>query len=184
MLQSTNRLGAGMGVREKVTQLIQPVEQSHHAVAEAAQPPYRPPFRQVLAAVGLNEHALASETVTVPTAALMRLLGAAMAGAEVDEIWYLDRYPDVHAAILAGATPSATVHFRAAGYREGRLPGPLPFDAGFYFDTYKDLAGAFSRTDTEALRHHYETRGYLEGRAGVRYQLGAAERWAAGLARD
>ena len=169
-----------MAARETITRLLQP-----QGSAPAPEPePYRPPFRQVLASLGLTEQSLQGETVTLPTQALLHLVAEAFARTEVQEAWYLDRYPDVHAALLAGRTQSATAHFRRAGYREGRLPAPLPFDAGFYFDTYKDLAAAFDRTDVQALRHHYETRGYLEGRAGVRQHFAVAGGWADGRPPD
>ena len=169
-----------MAAQEKITRLSRP--ESGRAASEPA--PYRPPFHQVLASFGLTEQALAAETVTLPVPALLRVLAAAFATAEVDEGWYLDRYPDVHAAILAGRTPSASAHFRAAGYREGRLPGPLPFDPEFYFDTYKDIAAAFDRTDAEGLKHHYETRGYGEGRAGIRSHFQDAGRFAGSVPPD
>ena len=175
-----------MTASQRVTGLVQPAGQPFSAAASGLPPdePYRPPFRQVVASLGLTEHALQAESVTFPVRALVRLLTEAFAGAEVDEAWYLDRYPDVHAALLAGRTTSAAAHFRAAGFFEGRLPGPLPFDPDFYVDTYQDIASAFDRTDVKGLRHHYETCGYLEGRAGVRQHFEAAGRWVGGPPRD
>ena len=172
-----------MAVAQKLRRFEQP-DQATDDAANAPTRPYQPPFRQVLALLGLTETALQAETVTIAVPDLLRVMNEAFVGVEVDEAWYLDRYPDVHAAILAGRTPSAAAHFRAAGFREGRLPGPLPFDAAYYFETYKDLASAFDRTDTDALRHHYETRGYQEGRAGLQQHFGPAARWAGGLQRD
>ncbi len=169
-----------MARQEKVTRLSRP----ENGRAGPDVPPYRPPFHQVLASLGFSEQELQAETINVSVPILLRVLAEAFATAEVDEGWYLDRYPDVHAAILAGRTPSAAAHFRAAGYREGRLPGPLPFDPEFYFDTYKDLATTFDRTDAEGLRHHYETQGYLEGRAGVRSHFHDAGRFTGGPTRD
>ncbi len=174
-----------MAARGQVTQLMKSASQPQLSeIGQQDGEPYRPPFRQVLASLGLTAQSLQAETVTVPVSQLLRLVAEAFAAADVDEAWYIDRYPDVHAAILAGRTPSATAHFRAAGYREGRLPHPLPFDPDFYFATYTDLAAAFERTDYKGLQHHYETRGYLEGRAGVEQHFQAAGRWAGGLPRD
>ena len=140
-----------------------------------------PPFPRILGALGLDQAALLAETVTIPVAGLLRLLGEALRQVEVDESWYAERYPDVHAAILAGDTPSAAAHFRLAGYREGRLPRKPAFDAAYYFDRYKDLAGAFDRTDASGLLYHYETQGYFEGRAGIPEHSSAAELWRRGL---
>lgn len=143
----------------------------------AASDLYLPPIQQVLAVLGLSDADLQSEKVTIPTEALVRLLGEVLRHVEVDEAWYLERYPDVHGAILSGDVKSAQTHFRLAGYREGRLPRELPFDAIFYFEKYKDLADAFERTDVAGLRHHYETRGFYEGRAGKPEHFLDAERW-------
>ncbi len=107
----------------------------------------------------------------------MALLREYLKTSFVEESWYIETYPDVYAAILAGRTSSAAAHFRAAGYREGRLPGRLPFDAGFYYTHYKDLATTFHASDTEGLQRHYETRGYFEGRAGISEHRGEAEHW-------
>lgn len=173
-----------MAARAKITRLVQPDSHLQDSRSEQAARGYLPPFRRVLETLGLAEQALQAETVTVSASALMRVLDETWAYIEVDEAWYLDRYPDVHAAILAGRTPSASAHFRAAGYREGRHPGPPPFDPDFYFDTYKDLATTFDRRDLKGLRHHYETRGYYEGRAGVAHHFQAAGRWACHLSID
>jgi hypothetical protein len=99
----------------------------------------------------------------------------------VHEAWYCERYPDVHAAILAGNVKSAAVHFRTAGYREGRHPAKLAFDPEFYFDQYKDIAASFERSDSAGLQRHFETKGYFEGRAGVAEHFNEAERWRTGL---
>ncbi len=172
-----------MAVHENLARLNQPGSRRESRRAVPSDEAYRPPFRQLLSVLGVDEKSLQAETVSVPVPALLRLLGEILV-AEVDEAWYLDRYPDVHAAILAGRTPSAAVHFRAAGYREGRLPGPLPFDPAFYFDQYKDIAAAFDRADAKGLQHHYETRGYFEGRVGVRHHLQDADRFSCDVPRD
>jgi hypothetical protein len=41
---------------------------------------------------------------------------------EVDELWYLETYPDVAAAIPNGEIASATEHFEKVGAIEGRAP--------------------------------------------------------------
>ncbi len=138
---------------------------------------YLPPFKHILTLLGLNDVDLRTEKVSVYAKALLLLLAEVLRYVEVDESWYLERYPDVRAAVLSGDTTSARFHFAAAGYREGRLPRELPFDAAYYFDQYKDLANTFGRSDVAALRHHYETNGFFEGRAGVPEHFLDAERW-------
>jgi hypothetical protein len=142
---------------------------------------YLPPFQQVLALLGITDLDLQSPKVTVSSHGLMCLLQEALADVEVDEAWYNERYPDVYAAILAGNVKSAAVHFRTAGYREGRHPARLAFDPDFYYDQYKDIGSNFDRADAAGLQRHFETRGYFEGRAGVAEHFNEAERWRAGL---
>ena len=43
---------------------------------------------------------------------------------EFDEAWYLERYPDVRAAIQAELIPSGREHYRRHGRGEGRKPVP------------------------------------------------------------
>jgi hypothetical protein len=45
---------------------------------------------------------------------------------EVDETWYLARYPDVRQALASGPAKSAQEHFWRFGYREGRFPTRAP----------------------------------------------------------
>jgi MoaA/NifB/PqqE/SkfB family radical SAM enzyme len=47
-----------------------------------------------------------------------------LAESVVDEIWYLQAYPDVRVAIENGAFQSASHHYRVHGSAEGRLPSP------------------------------------------------------------
>jgi chromosome segregation ATPase len=46
------------------------------------------------------------------------------AEAGFNEIWYLERYPDVKNAVMAGKVPSGRWHFEARGRAEGRLGRP------------------------------------------------------------
>jgi MoaA/NifB/PqqE/SkfB family radical SAM enzyme len=56
--------------------------------------------------------------------ALMSGLRALLAKPVVDEIWYLQAYPDVRAAIENGTFQSGSHHYRVHGSTEGRLPSP------------------------------------------------------------
>ena len=44
---------------------------------------------------------------------------------EFDEDWYLERYPDVRAAVRAELLPSGREHYRLHGRAEGRQPAPV-----------------------------------------------------------
>jgi hypothetical protein len=138
---------------------------------------YFPPFQQVLQILGISRLDLNAKQVKVSTSGLIYLLTGVLNQVHVDEEWYTTKYPDVHAAVLSGDTPSAATHFRETGYLEGRLPFRLPFDPQFYFEQYKDLATVFHRDDEEALENHYQTKGYHEGRAGIREHFRQAEEW-------
>jgi hypothetical protein len=144
---------------------------------------YCPPPQLVLRALGLTAQDLESSSVTISVFALKRLLSEVLTHVSVDERWYADRYPDVHAATLAGDIASPAAHFKASGYLEGRLPTALAFDPLYYFATYPDLATVFDASDTAGLRRHFETKGYFEGRAGIAAHFADAQRWrsAAGL---
>jgi hypothetical protein len=145
--------------------------------AEISTEHYSPPVGQIFAVLGISQAELNGPTVRVSVAGLRYLISEIAKQLTVDEQWYLERYPDVQAAVLAGDVPSARVHFQEAGFLEGRLPRPLSFDPDFYYEKYSDLTGAFQKDDAEGLRRHFETRGYFEGRAGVAMHFVEAERW-------
>lgn len=144
---------------------------------------YFPPPQLVLKALGLTAQDLESENVKISVFALKRLLSEVLAYVPVNDRWYADKYPDVHAATLAGDIESPAAHFKVSGYLEGRLPGALAFDPQYYFTTYPDLATVFDASDSVGLRRHFETKGYYEGRAGIAAHFADAQRWrsAAGL---
>jgi hypothetical protein len=142
---------------------------------------YLPPYRHLLGVLGVDHLDLKSKSVSVSVEGLVFLLCSVLSNVRVDEAWYLERYVDVKAAILAGDTQSASYHFRTSGYLEGRLPYQLPFDSDYYFKQYADLAATYDSTDSKGLRAHFESKGYYEGRVGVPEQFGDAERWWAAL---
>lgn len=138
---------------------------------------YTPPVSQIFAALEVSETALNGASAQVSVTGLRFLIAEIVKQMTVDDRWYLERYPDVHAAVLAGDVASAREHFETTGFLEGRLPRPLSFDPVFYYEKYADLAGAFEKDDTEGLRRHFETTGYFEGRAGTSGHFADAERW-------
>jgi len=145
--------------------------------AEISTDMYSPPATRIFAVLGISQAELDSGVVQVSVAGLRCLIGEIVKQLEVDEQWYLKRYPDVQAAVLAGDVLNASQHFQEAGFIEGRLPRQLSFDPGFYYEKYSDLQNAFQKEDVEGLRRHFETKGYSEGRAGILAHFTEAERW-------
>lgn len=92
---------------------------------------------------------------------LIRLL---LAGIEVDEAWYLQRYPDIAEAVQAGTITSAKGHFLHNGYFEGRLPFAIMVDEDWYFSQYPEIAEAVRQGIVESAQKHFDEHGYKEGR--------------------
>jgi hypothetical protein len=82
----------------------------------------------------------------------------------VDEKWYLDRYPDVKAAIQAGKYKVGYEHFMQNGYREGRVPRNFNVDEAWYLATYPDVAEAIKSGRVKSAYDHFIQNGYGEGR--------------------
>jgi hypothetical protein len=91
----------------------------------------------------------------------LRLL---LAGANVDDDWYLAQNPDIAQAIEAGTTKSAKQHFVAHGYFEGRLPFPIFVDERWYLQQNPDVAENVRKGIAESAQRHFELDGYQEGR--------------------
>ena len=98
------------------------------------------------------------------------------------ERWYLERYPDVAAAVAEKAFRSGFDHFVTSGYADDFAPTPMRVDSGWYFDTYPDARSGdgtsspdSSPVDVEgdALRH-YLRQG---ARAGRSPHIAFAESW-------
>ena len=79
----------------------------------------------------------------------------------MDETWYLQRYPDVKAALRAGRSPMD--HFIASGYSEGRQPMRPSVDAGWYLRTYASARRDVDAGKAESAADHYLRTGYAQG---------------------
>lgn len=94
---------------------------------------------------------------------------------EFDEVWYLEKYPDVAQAVQNGDMPSGRVHYIRYGREEGRLG--FAFDPDWYAATYPLAAAEASGADPLVLRQHYlaagRFRGYLAHRNSTRPQNAA-----------
>ncbi len=142
---------------------------------------YLPPVPLVLHGLGIDAAALDQDKVVVSACYLTFLLNRLTKAAPVDEGFYTKLYPDVHAALQAGAIATAANHFTSSGAAECRLGAPVGFDPVFYYDHYKDLAARFAADDHDALWRHYYSQGYREGRAANAAQLAEAQAWRAGI---
>lgn len=87
-----------------------------------------------------------------------------LAGVEVDEEWYLQKYEDIGRAVQAGQIASAKRHFIDDGYFEGRMPGPVTVDEDWYLKEYPDVAESVRRGDFRSAQQHFAEEGYREGR--------------------
>jgi hypothetical protein len=87
-----------------------------------------------------------------------------IASVDVDEIWYIDTYPDVGEAIRRGTHATASDHFRQLGYYEERLPFCPEVDEEFYLTEYPDVLEACERGDVLNATAHFVASGYREGR--------------------
>jgi hypothetical protein len=87
-----------------------------------------------------------------------------LAGIEIDEAWYLDRYPDIADAIENGIVTSAQQHFVNDGYFEGRQPFPMHVNERWYLMNNTGVADFVRQGKMESGQRHFEENGYKEGR--------------------
>ena len=85
-------------------------------------------------------------------------------GVEVDEAWYLDRYPDIAEAIENGVVASAKQHFVTDGYFEGRRPFPMRVNERWYLMNNTGVADYVRQGKLESGQQHFDENGYQEGR--------------------
>ncbi len=124
---------------------------------------YLPPFGKIKA---LMDIASENGKLTVDTsyAAFRGMISAVLSAIEVDEAWYLDKYPDVAAGIQAGKVTSARDHFLHNGYFEGRLPFAMKVDERWYLTENPAVADHVRSGRLESGQQHFEHDGYREGR--------------------
>ncbi len=93
-----------------------------------------------------------------------RVLADSIAGIFVDEVWYLDNYPDVREGVENGDFKDAADHYRTVGYIEHRMPHEVHVDEPWYLEHYPDVAVAVQKGFFSSGRAHYYQLGYREGR--------------------
>lgn len=99
------------------------------------------------------------------------ILGTSQKIGTFDEGYYLNRYPDVAAAVKAGAVGSGLEHWLEFGEKEGRQAinsGQNPFyDEGAYLAANPDVAAAVRSGAYSSGYAHFLVFGKVEGRISV-----------------
>lgn len=95
---------------------------------------------------------------------LIQMMRQIIIGVEVDEPWYLERYPDIAEAIAQGLVQSPRLHFVNDGYFEGRLPFPILVDERYYLAQNTEVADYVRKGMLESGQQHFDENGYAEGR--------------------
>ena len=124
---------------------------------------YMTPFNRIK-----NMVTVASEkgklTVNASYDEFLAMIRAVLSTIEVDEAWYLEKYPDVVAGIQAGKVASAQDHFMHNGYFEGRMPFPIKVDERWYLTENPAVADFVRAGRLESGQQHFDHDGYKEGR--------------------
>lgn len=94
----------------------------------------------------------------------VNMLRRMIAGVEVDERWYLERYPDIADAIQKGVVSSAQQHFVNDGYFEGRQPFAIHVNERWYLTQNAGVADYVRQGKLESGQQHFDENGYNEGR--------------------
>ncbi|MGA3400187.1 MAG: hypothetical protein ABSC95_13290 [Acetobacteraceae bacterium] len=124
---------------------------------------YLPPFNKIKARVHIaNEKG--ELTVNASYEEFRGMLSAVLSVIEVDEPWYLAKYPDVVEGIKAGKVRSAQDHFVHNGYFEGRLPFAIKVDERWYLTQNPAVADQIRSGLLESGQQHFDHDGYREGR--------------------
>ena len=83
---------------------------------------------------------------------------------QLDEQWYLQKYPDVRQAIAKKIVKDAKEHFTRFGYFEHRLPYHIKVQEDWYLEQYPDIRKAIEQKELKSGQEHFETVGFREGR--------------------
>lgn len=95
---------------------------------------------------------------------LVALIRQIIIGVEIDEKWYLERYPDIADAISQGLVMSPRLHFVNDGYFEGRMPFPIKVEERYYLRENSGVADYIRKGLLESGQQHFDENGYKEGR--------------------
>lgn len=124
---------------------------------------YLPPFDVVKGSMAIE--AVGGELrVSGSYEEFVNLVRRMIAGIEVDEKWYLERYPDIAEAIERGIVVSAQQHFASDGYFEGRQPFPIQVNERWYLTQNTGVADHVRQGQLKSGQQHFDENGYKEGR--------------------
>jgi hypothetical protein len=112
----------------------------------------------------VDGRAAADAEVKVSLSDLRQVLHVALSGVQVDEAWYLAQDPALSRDVQSGKFRSATEHYIAHGYLEGRLPSKPIVDERTYLQNNQDVAQAVRTGKFRSAFDHYVRSGYAEGR--------------------
>ena len=124
---------------------------------------YLPPF-EVLKSYVTMSTVKGELVVSCSYENFVQMLRRLIAGVEVDEKWYLERYADIADAIRQGVVASAQTHFVHDGYFEGRLPFPILVEEAWYLRQNDGVADYVQRGLLQSGQQHFDENGYKEGR--------------------
>ena len=102
--------------------------------------------------------------VAVEKSYWIEFFGLRIAGVDLDEPWYLERYPDVARAIDDNIIKSARQHYCQSGYFEHRIPYPISVEPEWYIEQYPDVREAIENKVFPSAQIHFELIGFKEGR--------------------
>jgi hypothetical protein len=102
--------------------------------------------------------------VAVEKSYWIEFFGLRLACVDVDERWYLDRYPDVAKAIESNVLKTASQHYCQSGYFEHRMPYYICVDPDWYVEQYFDVKEAVENKIFPSAQAHFELDGFKEGR--------------------
>lgn len=124
---------------------------------------YIPPFESLKAYLKIESDS-GEPRVSGAYEDFVNMMRHMIAGIEVDEQWYLERYPDIAEAIQQGIVQSAQQHFVDDGYFEGRQPFPIRVNERWYLMQNTGVADFVRQGKLESGQQHFDENGYLEGR--------------------
>jgi len=124
---------------------------------------YLPPF-EVLKAFMTLETKDGELMVSATYENFVEMIRRLIAGVQVNEAWYRERYPDIAGAIDQGLVGSPQKHFVDDGYFEGRMPFEIRVDERYYLTQNPGVADFVRRELLESGQQHFDENGYQEGR--------------------
>lgn len=124
---------------------------------------YIPPFEALKALVSIETES-GEMRVTASYEAFVAMIRRLIECVEVDEQWYLQRYPDIAEAIRQGIVGSAKQHFVDDGYFEGRQPFDIRVNERWYLTENVGVADFVRQGKLESGQQHFDENGYKEGR--------------------